>query len=43
MGVSVPKGGNAFWLGVVAGVAALLLLNKFAPQIKAKIPIVKSA
>jgi hypothetical protein len=43
MSVSVPSGKNAFLIGVAVGVIALVLLGKFAPQVKAKIPIVKSA
>jgi hypothetical protein len=41
--VKAPTGKNAFILGVGAGILLLVLLGKFAPGIKAKIPVIKSA
>jgi hypothetical protein len=43
MAIKPPSGKNAFVIGVAVGIIGLVLLGKFAPQVKAKIPIVKSA
>lgn len=43
MAIKAPTGKNAFAIGVIAGIVGLVLLGKFAPQVKAKIPVIKSA
>ena len=43
MAIKAPTGKNAFFLGVGAGILLLVVLGKFAPQVKAKIPVIKSA